>query len=67
MPKKTYDPNNIKIIIKYINRMINICQRWVPFVLFLQAMMFYLPHIIYEMAEGKKVFYLKNIMFIVLI
>ena len=23
--------------------------------LFLQAMMFYLPHIIYEMAEGKKV------------
>jgi len=33
--------------------------QWVPFVLFLQAMMFYLPHIIYEMAEGKKV---KNIM-----
>ena len=23
--------------------------------LFLQALMFYLPHIIYEMAEGKKV------------
>ena len=29
--------------------------QWVPFVLFLQALMFYLPHIIYMMAEGKKV------------
>jgi len=29
--------------------------QWVPFMLFLQALMFYLPHIIYEMAEGKKV------------
>merc|ERR1712130_543285 len=29
--------------------------QWVPFVLFLQALMFYLPHIIYMKAEGKKV------------
>ena len=28
--------------------------QWVPFMLFLQAMMFYVPHIIYKAAEGKK-------------
>jgi len=29
--------------------------QWVPFMLFLQCIMFYIPHMIYEMAEGKKV------------
>jgi hypothetical protein len=29
--------------------------QWVPFMLFLQAIMFYIPHIVYELAEGKKV------------
>lgn len=29
--------------------------QWVPFMLFLQSLMFYLPHMIYEWAEGKKV------------
>jgi len=29
--------------------------QWVPFMLFLQAIMFYLPHVVYEMTEGNKV------------
>merc|ERR1712080_655979 len=29
--------------------------QWVPFMLWLQAIMFYLPHVIYEMTEGSKV------------
>lgn len=29
--------------------------QWVPFVLFLQAMMFYVPHIIYKYFEGGKI------------
>ena len=29
--------------------------QWVPFMLFLQAIMFYLPHIIFELAEGNKI------------
>jgi len=33
--------------------------QWVPFMLFLQAIMFYVPHIIYKAVEGKK---LKNIL-----
>ena len=28
--------------------------QWVPFMLFLQAIMFYVPHIIYKAVEGKK-------------
>ena len=28
--------------------------QWVPFMLFLQAVMFYLPHLIYKAAEGHK-------------
>ena len=28
--------------------------QWVPFMLFLQAVMFYIPHIIYKAAEGGK-------------
>ena len=28
--------------------------QWVPFMLFLQAVMFYVPHIIFKAAEGKK-------------
>lgn len=33
--------------------------QWVPFMLFLQGVMFYVPHIIYKAVEGKK---LKNIL-----
>ena len=29
--------------------------RWVPFMLFLQGLMFYTPHILYKWAEDKKV------------
>merc|ERR1719319_1059117 len=29
--------------------------QWVPFMLFLQAIMFYLPHVIFELAEGNKI------------
>ena len=29
--------------------------QWVPFVLFLQAIMFYIPHIIFKAVEGGKV------------
>ena len=29
--------------------------QWVPFMLFLQGIMFYVPHMIYEAAEEKKV------------
>jgi hypothetical protein len=29
--------------------------RWVPFVLFLQGILFYVPHIIFKKAEGGKV------------
>ena len=29
--------------------------QWVPFVLFLQAIMFYVPHVIFKWAEGGKV------------
>ena len=29
--------------------------QWVPFMLFLQCIMFYIPHIVYEIAEGHKV------------
>ena len=29
--------------------------QWVPFVLFLQALMFYTPHTIFKMWEGEKV------------
>ena len=28
--------------------------QWVPFMLFLQAVMFYVPHIVFKAAEGKK-------------
>ena len=28
--------------------------QWVPFMLFLQAIMFYVPHIIYKAVEGQK-------------
>ena len=31
------------------------CIRWVPFVLFLQCLMFYAPHMIYKALEGGKV------------
>ena len=29
--------------------------QWVPFMLFLQSIMFYLPHIIYKSVEGGKI------------
>jgi hypothetical protein len=32
--------------------------RWVPFVLFLQGILFYIPHIIFKKAEGGKVNFL---------
>jgi len=34
--------------------------QWVPFMLFLQGIMFYLPHIIFKMMEGKKVKQIMN-------
>ena len=36
--------------------------QWVPFMLFLQGIMFYIPHVIYRIAEEKKVgLYLFNL------
>jgi hypothetical protein len=29
--------------------------QWVPFVLFLQGAMFYIPHLLYKYAEGGKI------------
>ena len=29
--------------------------QWVPFMLFLQGIMFYIPHVLYQAAEEKKV------------
>ena len=35
--------------------------QWVPFMLFLQAIMFYIPHMIYKAAEGKKLKVVKTV------
>jgi hypothetical protein len=43
-----YDPSKDKVEIKAY-------YQWVPFMLFLQGAMFYMPHVIYKAAEGGKV------------
>lgn len=43
-----YDPTHDDIEVKAY-------YQWVPFMLFLQGIMFYVPHIIYKQAEGGKV------------
>ena len=43
--KQGYQPDYIEIKAYY---------QWVPFVLFLQACMFYIPHIVYKNFEGGK-------------
>ena len=43
-----YDPMNDKIEVKQY-------YQWVPFMLFLQGIMFYIPHIIFKLAEGGKI------------
>ena len=33
--------------------------QWVPFMLFLQGIMFYIPHVVYRVAEERKVIILR--------
>ena len=45
----TYNPETDEVVYKSY-------YQWVPFMLFFQGIMFYLPHMVFEAAEGKKVF-----------